>query len=121
MLIDLDKLLSSLPVAEEDAETGIAISGRLAPSARGEICILVGDLGLYFLEVDVLRIEASVIDGLAKEPISSAGMQVVIRRGAPLLDICLSKTYEGFIPGHKPFALAVRPLTIKTNFNSSVA
>lgn len=119
MLIDLDKLLSSLPVAEEDTEAGIVVSARLAPSAPGQICILVGDLGLHFLEADVLKIEPSVADGLIEEPLSSAYTQVVIRRGAPLLDICLSKIYEGSIPGRKPFALAVRPLAMETNFNST--
>jgi hypothetical protein len=118
MLLDLAKLLSSLPVAEEDTATGIVLGGWLAPSAPGQFRILVGELCLCFAEADLLEIELNAMAESSVRPASVVGVVVVIRRGAPLLDICLSKVYEGSFPGRKPFALAVRPFTIRTNFNA---
>jgi hypothetical protein len=120
MLIDVGKLLSSLQVAEEDTATGIVLCGWLAPSAPGQLRILVDDLCLCFDQADLLEIEPNPMAESAKRPSSAVGIQVVIRRGARLLDICLSKVYEGLFAGRKPFALAVRPLTIRTNANTTL-
>ncbi len=115
MLIDLEKLLSSLPMAVEDRVTGILLCGWLAPSEPGEFRILVGDLCLCFQESDLLDIERTSLTESGLRPAFAIGIRVLVRRGAPLLDLCLSKVYEGLFPGRKPFALAVRPHTIRTS------
>ncbi|HKT48555.1 MAG TPA: hypothetical protein VJP87_13605 [Candidatus Acidoferrales bacterium] len=119
MLIDLNSLLASLPMAVEDRHAGIQLCGWLAPSEAGEMRIVAGDLCLCFREPDVLEIERDVMTESGLQPESAIRVRVLIRRGAPLLDLCLSKVYEGLFPGRKPFALAVRPHTIRTSVSGA--
>jgi hypothetical protein len=118
--MDTETLLSGLPIAEEDTPSDIVLCGWLAPSAPGQFRILVGDLCLCLAEADLLEIEPNALAEFAIRPVSAIGVRIVIRRGAPLLDICMSKIYEGLFPGRKPFALSVRPLTIRTNAGSTI-
>ena len=109
---DSEKWPSHLPIAEEVVGEGIVLNGWLVPSKPETLCIVTSELCLVFHQIDIIEIESvtSIEDPAELQP--AIPVRIVIRREAPILDIRLAKLREGLSPQHRPFALAVRPLTI---------
>lgn len=115
MRIEKEVLLSHLPVAEEVAANGIVLNGWLVPGAPGEVSILIGDYCLSFAQEDLLAVKPNTLGEQSGCSPSIVRASVAVRRGAPLLDVTWARSYDDLFSGCKPFALAVRPLTIRTN------
>lgn len=112
--LDVEEWLATLLVAEEESGDGIVLDGWVLTSElTGEIekvRLVVGGLYLSFAREDVTDIESVVAAGHGSVPPGAFASRVVVRRGAPILDIrlerlCLQQT-------RRPFALSVRPSTI---------
>jgi hypothetical protein len=101
MKIDIEKWISLLPVAEEQAAEGsILFSGMLLPGKADEICILSGALRLSFSQDDILKIESSPVEGYSI---------VAIRQRAPVLESMPSELCDlSSLSKRRPFALSVR-------------
>jgi len=111
MNIDLEKWLSQLPIVEEEIGHGILLNGWLVPGEIDQISIIVGELRLSFFSSDVVETK-SVGSTEHLPPSAGVPIRLVVRRGAPILDICLERPSEGFSQQRRPFALSVRPPTI---------
>ena len=108
MKIDVAQWVALLPLAEEPTVDGIVLSGWLAPGADGQADLFVGELRLSFQTDDFLEIEPVETEDV--RPSGSPRLaHILLRRGAPILDIRLDALCEGKPPQLKPFALAVRP------------
>jgi hypothetical protein len=107
MKIDVARWVALLPLAEEPTVEGIVLSGWLAPGEDGQADLFVGGLRLSFQIDDLLEIEPEAED--VRPPGSPRLVHILLRRGAPILDIRLDALCQEQPPQLKPFALAVRP------------
>jgi hypothetical protein len=115
MNIRVEKLLSGLPFAEEQAGDGIVLTGRLLAGEVDYFHCLIGELRLSFLPEDIEEVEPLSTSELllSQEGIGTAGtVRIVVRRGAPVQDIRPSELCEKMQPLRRPFALSVRPRVI---------
>ena len=108
MKIDVAQWIALLPLAEERTVDGIVLSGWLTPGENGQADLFVGGLRLSFQTDDFLEIEPVETEDL--RPSGSPRLaHVLLRRGAPILDIRLDALCKAQPSQLKPFALAVRP------------
>jgi hypothetical protein len=106
-LLDVSRWISQLPEAVEEVPHDLALVGWLVPATDEVVRIVTGDLCLTVASADVLRVDDLLEQG---GPSDEPPYQVVLRRGAALLDICPRQCVDRFMPsGRRPFALSSRP------------
>jgi hypothetical protein len=115
MNIDVDRWLECLPIAEARTGDGMVIAGQLTAGPAHGVWLLVGELCLAFRLGDILEVVPVAPTERSVASTSQQGVRVLVRRGAPLLDVGLSKATGFEERQRRPFALSARPLTTQVS------
>jgi len=108
----VEKLLSSLPFAEEHAAHGIVLTGRAVSVVGGSFHFTVGELCFSFLPGDIVDIEPPLTSELLLPQEHTGTVRILIRHGARVQDIRPREICGHRLPGRRPFALSARPPVI---------